>query len=66
MDRLQKRINKVNADLAPVIKKLNNEDFLNKDPEKVVASVQEKQAQLQQTLEKLQTTLNKVKDLSNA
>ena len=66
LDRLQKRINKVNADLAPVIKKLNNEDFLNKAPEKVVASVQEKQAQLQQTLEKLQTTLNKVKDLSNA
>jgi valyl-tRNA synthetase len=66
VDRLQKRINKVNADLAPVIKKLNNEDFLNKAPEKVVASVKEKQAQLHQTLEKLQTTLTKVKDLSNA
>ena len=66
IDRLQKRINKVNADLSPVIKKLNNEDFLNKAPEKVVASVKEKQAQLHQTLEKLQTTLIKVKDLSNA
>jgi valyl-tRNA synthetase len=63
-ERLEKRINKVNADLAPVIKKLNNEDFLNKAPQKIVANVQDKQAQLQQTLAKLEATLAKVKDLS--
>ena len=63
-ERLEKRINKINAELAPVIKKLNNEDFLNKAPENVVANVHEKQAQLQQTLSKLETTLAKVKEMS--
>ena len=64
MERLEKRINKTNAELAPVIKKLSNEDFLNKAPENVVANVHQKQSQLQQTLSKLETTLAKVKEFS--
>jgi valyl-tRNA synthetase len=66
MDRLQKRISKVDADLAPIVRKLNNEDFLNKAPENVVANVQEKKVQLQLTLDKLQATLAKVREMAHS
>ena len=63
-ERLQKRINKVNADLMPVVKKLNNEDFLKKAPADVVAGAREKQELLHLTLRKLESTLTKVRELS--
>jgi valyl-tRNA synthetase len=63
-ERLQKRINKVNADLLPVVKKLNNEDFLKKAPAEVVAGAREKQALLHLTLRKLESTLTKVRELA--
>jgi valyl-tRNA synthetase len=62
--RLQKAIDKVNAELQPVVKKLGNEDFLSKAPREVVAKVKEKQALLNEKLGKLQTTLEKIKDLA--
>ncbi|MFZ0614503.1 MAG: class I tRNA ligase family protein, partial [Desulfobacterales bacterium] len=62
-ERLQKRINKVNADLMPIFKKLNNEDFLKKAPAEVVDGAREKQEQLHLTLQKLEATLAKVKEL---
>jgi valyl-tRNA synthetase len=63
-ERLQKRINKVNADLLPVVKKLNNEDFLKKAPAQVVAGAREKQELLHLTLHKLESTLNRVRELA--
>jgi valyl-tRNA synthetase len=63
-ERLQKRINKVNADLLPVVKKLNNEDFLKKAPAGVVAGAREKQELLHLTLRKLESTLTKVRELA--
>ena len=63
-ERLQKRINKVNADLMPVVKKLSNEDFLKKAPADVVAGAREKQELLHLTLRKLESTLTKVRELS--
>jgi len=63
-ERLQKRINKVNADLLPVVKKLNNEDFLKKAPADVVAGAREKQDLLHLTLRKLESTLTKVRELA--
>jgi valyl-tRNA synthetase len=62
--RLQKAINKVYAELEPVVKKLDNEGFLNKAPRQVVEKVKEKQALLNEKLGKLQTTLEKIKDLA--
>ncbi|MGA9264321.1 MAG: hypothetical protein WBV95_20330, partial [Desulfobacterales bacterium] len=64
-ERLQKRINKVNADLMPVAKKLNNEDFLKKAPADVVAGAREKQELLHLTLQKLESTLTKVRELAS-
>ena len=63
-DRLQKRINKVNADLMPIFKKLNNEDFLRKAPAQVVEGAREKQEQLHLTLQKLEATLAKVREMA--
>ncbi|MFZ1199718.1 MAG: valine--tRNA ligase [Desulfobacterales bacterium] len=63
-ERLQKRINKVNADLMPIFKKLNNEDFLKKAPADVVDGAREKQEQLHLTLQKLEATLAKVRELT--
>ncbi|KPJ78327.1 MAG: valine--tRNA ligase [Deltaproteobacteria bacterium SG8_13] len=62
--RLQKAIAKVTAELAPVVKKLDNEGFLNKAPREVVAKVRAKQAQLNEKLGKLETTLEKISNLA--
>jgi valyl-tRNA synthetase len=63
-ERLNKRIDKVNVELVPLNKKLNNEDFLKKAPEDVVQGVREKQQSLLETLQKLETTLEKVKTMA--
>ena len=62
--RLQKAIDKVNAELQPVVKKLGNEGFLNKAPRDVVDKVKAKQALLNEKLGKLQATLEKISNLS--
>lgn len=61
--RLEKRIHKVAAELAPVEKKLSNEAFLNKAPEKVVNNVKEKHGRLIEKLHKLESTLEKIKEM---
>jgi valyl-tRNA synthetase len=48
----------------PVAKKLNNEDFLKKAPADVVAGAREKQELLHLTLQKLESTLSKVRELA--
>jgi valyl-tRNA synthetase len=63
-ERLQKRIAKVNQELNPMIKKLNNEDFLQKAPENVVQKTQAKHSQLLETLHKLESTLAKIQSLA--
>ncbi len=63
-ERLQKRINKVNAELMPVVKKLNNEDYLKKAPADVVAGARAKREQLHLTLQKLEATLARVRELA--
>jgi valyl-tRNA synthetase len=63
-ERLQKRIAKVNQELDPMIKKLNNADFLQKAPENVVQKTQTKHSQLLETLHKLESTLAKIQSLA--
>jgi valyl-tRNA synthetase len=62
--RLQKRIKKVNSELQPIAQKLSNENFLKKAPDAVVNGAREKQQQLHLTLEKLESTLSKVRELT--
>ena len=62
--RLQKAITKVNAELLPVAKKLGNQDFLGKAPPEVVTKVREKNELLNEKLQKLETTLEKIKELA--
>jgi valyl-tRNA synthetase len=61
--RLEKEINKLNVDLTVIAKKLNNEDFLNKAPKQVVEKVKEKREVLVEKLEKLQSNLEKVREV---
>jgi valyl-tRNA synthetase len=59
--RLEKEIGKLAKELTSIGKKLNNEGFLRKAPEQVVADVREKQANLTTKQAKLAQTLDKVK-----
>jgi valyl-tRNA synthetase len=59
--RLEKEIGKLAKELTSIGKKLNNEGFLSKAPEQVVADVREKQANLTTKQAKLTQTLDKVK-----
>jgi valyl-tRNA synthetase len=61
--RLEKSIKKVNTEITPVVKKLGNQNFLNKAPEEVVTKVKEKHAQLLERLQKLESTLEKIREL---
>jgi len=64
MNRLDKEINKLTNELSIVSKKLSNEDFLSKAPKAVVEKVKEKQESLMEKQRKLQTNLNKIKELN--
>ncbi len=64
--RLQKEIDKLGKELDGVSKKLNNESFLNKAPEEIVAKVKEKHDQLSQKQEKLKINLNKLAELNDS
>ncbi|MCJ7538875.1 MAG: valine--tRNA ligase, partial [Desulfobacterales bacterium] len=63
INRLDKEINKLTNELSIVSKKLRNEDFLSKAPKKVVEKVKEKQETLMEKQQKLQTNLDKIKEL---
>jgi len=62
--RLEKSIKKVTTEITPVVKKLGNQNFLSKAPEEVVTKVKEKHAQLMEKLNKLESTLEKIKELA--
>jgi valyl-tRNA synthetase len=63
--RLEKEINKLTTELDPVSKKLNNKNFLNKAPQKVVENVVEKHRLLSEKCKKLQSNLDRIKNLEN-
>jgi valyl-tRNA synthetase len=63
-ERLEKEINKLDAELAKVTKKLENEAFLSKAPANVVADVKEKHAGLAEKKQKVQANLDRIKALS--
>ena len=63
INRLDKEINKLANELSIVSKKLSNEDFLSKAPKNVVEKVKEKQETLMEKQQKLQTNLDKIKEL---
>ena len=58
--RLEKEINKQTKELAAVLKKLNNEDFLAKAPADVVDKVKEKCKALTEKQGKLQHQLDRI------
>ncbi len=62
-DRLEKEINKLTGELTSVSKKLSNEDFLNKAPEQVVEKVKEKHNVLVERQQKLQSNLDRIREL---
>ena len=62
--RLEKEINKLTNELAPVLKKLKNENFLGKAPEDVVKKVKDKKMQLLEKQQKLQSNLDRIKALN--
>jgi valyl-tRNA synthetase len=61
--RLEKEIGKLGQDFDAVVKKLNNDDFLNKAPEAVVEKVKEKHKALLDKQQKLQAYLDRIKAL---
>ncbi len=58
--RLEKGIGKLDKELSGIEKKLGNQGFLAKAPDKVVAEVRSKQALLSEKRDKLTATLEKV------
>ena len=64
--RLEKEIAKLTKELATVSKKLENESFLNKAPQDVVAKVKTKHSQLQEKQLKLQSNLERINELKTA
>ena len=61
--RLEKEMNKLEKELAAVLKKLENENFLNKAPHDVVEQVQAKHSRLQEKQQKLASHLERIKEL---
>jgi valyl-tRNA synthetase len=62
-NRLEKEIQKLAAELATVSKKLGNDGFLSKAPAEVIDKVKQKQSALLEKQEKIQTNLDKIKEL---
>ena len=61
--RLSKEIAKLDQELAGVLKKLGNENFLNKAPADIVGKVKEKHAGLEEKKEKLKANLDRIRQL---
>ncbi|MDY6952112.1 MAG: valine--tRNA ligase [Thermodesulfobacteriota bacterium] len=62
--RLRKEMGKIDKELDGVGKKLGNEDFLSKAPEKVVEGVREKQVRLAEKKGKLEAQLEAVRQVA--
>jgi valyl-tRNA synthetase len=60
--RLQKEIMKIEKESAFIMKKLSNEQFLSKAPPEVVQEVKEKALEFRAQREKLEESLNKIKE----
>ena len=58
--RLKKEMEKLKGEIGKLDKKLSNEQFLAKAPEEVVAEQRERLADSQQTMDKLQTALDRL------
>ena len=63
--RLEKEMNKLVKELATVSKKLENDNFLGKAPEDVVQQVKAKHSLLKEKQQKLQSNLNKIKEIQS-
>ncbi|OGQ11877.1 MAG: valine--tRNA ligase [Deltaproteobacteria bacterium RBG_19FT_COMBO_46_12] len=61
--RLQKEISKIEKESVFVMKKLSNEQFLSKAPPLVVQEVKEKALEFHSQREKLEESLNKIKEM---
>jgi valyl-tRNA synthetase len=61
--RLQKEMFKTEKESAFVMKKLSNEQFLSKAPPEVIQEVKEKALEFRTQREKLQESLNKIKEM---
>jgi len=61
--RLQKEIVKIEKESGFVMKKLSNEQFLAKAPPKVVQEVKEKALEFRSQCEKLEESLNKIREM---
>ena len=62
--RLEKEINKLDAELAKISKKLENAAFLSKAPPNVVEDVKEKHARFADKKQKVQANLERIKALA--
>ncbi len=62
-ERLEKEIKKLNTELTTVAKKLQNEGFLSKAPADVIEKVREKQSLLLEKQQKIQTNLDRIKEV---
>jgi valyl-tRNA synthetase len=62
-ERLEKEIGKLDAELSTVDKKLQNEGFLSKAPADVIEKVREKQSALLEKQQKIQTHLDRIKEV---
>jgi len=61
--RLEKELKKLDAELTTVAKKLENEGFLSKAPADVIEKVRQKQSDLLEKQQKIQTNLDKIKQV---
>jgi valyl-tRNA synthetase len=61
--RLEKEINKLGTELSKVAKKLENDGFMSKAPADVIEKVRQKQAALLEKQHKIQTNLDKIKEV---
>jgi valyl-tRNA synthetase len=63
--RLEKEINKLGTELSKVAKKLENDGFMSKAPADVIEKVRQKQAALLEKQQKIQTNLDKIKEVED-
>jgi valyl-tRNA synthetase len=61
--RLEKEIQKLATNLTTVTKKLENEDFLSKAPSDIIEKVRKKQSVLLEKQQKIQTNLDRIKEV---
>ena len=64
--RLEKEMNKLNQELDTIRKKLENKGFIKKAPLHVVQKVEERNDELREKQQKLQTNLDRIKGLQNS